>query len=94
MVCRVLGYPISYEIVKMLLEHKSMTFNEITDRVKRSNSTICYHMSKLRYAHIVRYEKTPAGTAYWIKYPQEVKSIVKACEIMVKRVTERIETDY
>ena len=94
LVCRVLGYPVSYEIVKMLIENRSMTFNDIVGKFKRSKSTICYHMSKLRYTHIVRYEKTPAGTVYWIKYPKEVKAIMKACEGMVERVTKRIETDY
>jgi predicted transcriptional regulator len=94
LVCRVLGYPVSYEIVGMLLKNKAMTFNGIAKKIKRSKSTICYHLSKLRYAHVIRYEKTKQGTVYWIKYPKEVGAIMNACEGMVKRVTRGIETDY
>jgi len=94
LVCRVLGYPVSYKIVAMLLKNRSMSFNDIVREVKRSNSTVCYHLTKLRHAHVVRYEKTSRSTLYWIKYPKEVRAIMKACEGMVKRVIKGVETDY
>lgn len=94
LVCRVLGYPVSYKIVAMLLKNRSMSFNDIVGKVKRSNSTICYHLTKLRHAHVVRYEKTSRRTVYWIKYPKEVGAIMNACEGMVKRITKGIETDF
>ena len=34
-ICRVLGYPISYAIVKMLLDRQSMSFADIVHAVKR-----------------------------------------------------------
>ena len=94
LVCRVLGYPVSYKIVAMLLKNKNMAFSDIVDKIRRSNSTTCYHLTKLRHAHVVRYEKTMKGTVYWIKYHKEVSAIMNACEGMVERVTKRIETDY
>ena len=92
-VCRVLGYPISYAIVKMLLERRSMSFADIVHAVKRSKSTVCGHLTKLRLAHVVRYEKNDRETIYWIKYPKHVQSILDACESMVKRVSQRIDRD-
>jgi hypothetical protein len=94
LVCTVLGYPVSYKIVAMLLKNRSMAFSDNLGKVRRSNSTICYHLTKLRYAHVIRYEKTAKGTVYWIKYPKEVRAIMNACEGMVERVTKRIESDY
>jgi predicted transcriptional regulator len=94
LVCRVLSYPVSYEIVVLLLKNKRMTFRDIVGQIRRSDSTICYHLSKLRHSHVIRYNKTKNGTVYWIKYPKEVRAIMQACEVMVKRVTRRLETDY
>jgi predicted transcriptional regulator len=92
-ICRVLGYPISYAIVKMLLERRAMGFADIVHAVKRSKSTVCGHLTKLRLAHVVRYEKNGRETRYWIKYPKYVRVILDACESMVKRVSQRLDQD-
>jgi predicted transcriptional regulator len=94
MVCRVLGYPISYAIVKMLSENGKMVFKDIMKKVKRSKSTVCFHLTKLRMANIVRYEKKGTETIYWIKYPRETHVLLDACESMVKRIVQRIEEDF
>lgn len=62
-------------------------------RLKRSKSTVCFHMTKLRMANIVRYEKMGKETIYWIKYPKKVKAVMDVCESMVKRTTQRIDKD-
>ena len=93
-ICRVLGYPISYAIVKMLFEDGEMTLSNIVKRVGRSKSAVCFHMAKLRMANIVRYEKKGKETIYWIKYPRHVQVILEACESMVKRTTQGIEKDF
>jgi DNA-binding transcriptional ArsR family regulator len=93
-ICRVLGYPISYAIVKMLSESGEMGFKDLLKNVKRSKSTVCFHMTKLRMANIVRYEKKGTETMYWIKYPRETKALLDACESMVKRIVQRIEKDF
>ena len=94
MICRVLGYPISYAIVKMLSESGEMTFKDLLKKVKRSKSTVCFHMTKLRMANIVRYEKKGAETIYWVKYPKETNAFLESCESMVKRIVQRIEKDF
>lgn len=55
-ICRILSYPISYAIVKMLLEKGEMDLDSIAARVKRTKPTVCCHLTKLRLANIVRYE--------------------------------------
>ena len=94
LICRVLGYPISYAIVKMLSDSGEMAFKDLLKKVKRSKSTVCFHMTKLRMANIVRYEKKGKETVYWIKYPEETNAFLDACESMVKRIVQRIETDF
>jgi len=93
MLCRAISYPISYGIVKMLLEKGRLSFKEIASNVKRTKSVVCFHLTKLRMANIIRYEKKGKETTYWIKYPKEVAAIMTAIESMVKRVTQRIEKD-
>ncbi len=93
-ICRVIGYPISYAIVKMLSENGKMGFKDILKRVKRAKSTVCFHMTKLRMANIVRYDKEGKETTYWIKYPEQVKAILDACESMVLRATKRLDNDF
>ncbi len=92
-VCRVLGYPISYAIVKMLLEKGKMNLESIAVRVKRTKPTVCCHLTKLRLANIVRYEKSGRNTHYWIKYPKEVKRLLDACETFVNRSSRRLDKD-
>ena len=92
-ICRALGYPISYAIVKLLLEHDRLTLSDVVTQVKRTKQTACFHLTKLRMLNIVRYEKENNQTYYWIKYPAHVRSIVNACESFVKRTTKRIERD-
>lgn len=94
MICRVLGYPISYAIVKMLSDSGEMAFKDLLEKVQRSKSTLCFHLTKLRIANIVRYEKRWSDTIYWIKYPEETRVFLDACESMVNRIIRRIETDF
>ncbi len=92
-ICRVLSYPISYAVTKMMLERGSMTFDEIVNEVGRSKSTVCTHLSKLRLANIVRFEKIGRQTTYWIKYPEEVGQFVAGCENLVDRVSQKLQED-
>lgn len=92
--CRILGYPITYAIVKMLLEHGPLELDDIVKEVKRAKNTVCEHLSKLKLANIVRYEKEHGKTVYFIKYPKELKTFFDSCEKLVKRATKGLETDY
>jgi DNA-binding transcriptional regulator GbsR (MarR family) len=93
-ICRVLGYPITYAIVKLLLEEGPMELSGIVQEVKRAKNTVCEHLTKLKIANIVRFEKKHGKTIYFIKYPKELKTFFKSCETLVKRTTKRLETDY
>jgi DNA-binding transcriptional regulator GbsR (MarR family) len=92
-VCRVLGYPITYAIVKELLERGPMELDDIVKIVRRAKNTVCTHLSKLKMANIVRFDKKQKRTVYWIKYPPDVSGFFDACEKLVKRTTERIDRD-
>jgi predicted transcriptional regulator len=93
-ICRVLGYPISYGIVKLLLQNGKMELGEIATRVERSKQATCSQLTKLRLANIVRYEKKRNATMYWIKYPRETEQLLSACEVMVQRISRRLDKDY
>jgi DNA-binding transcriptional ArsR family regulator len=93
-VFRILGYPIRYAIVKMLLEHGPLGLDDIVKHVGRAKNTVCEHLSKLKLANIVRYEKERGRTIYFIKYPEELTILLEACEKLVKRSTKGLETDY
>lgn len=92
-ICRVLSYPISYAVTKMLLERGSMTFDEIVNEVGRAKPTVCNHLSKLKLANIVRYDKKRRQTTYWIKYPEAVNELMSACEQLVDRISQKLQED-
>ena len=92
-ICRVLSYPISFAIAKMLLERGSMSFDEIVKEVGRAKPTVCNHLSKLKLANIVRYDKKWRQTTYWIKYPEEVSELMSACEQLVDRTSQKLQED-
>ncbi len=94
LICRTVGYPISYAIVKLLLEDGPMELGQIVSRVERSKATVCNHLAKLKLANIVRYEKEWRKTTYWIKYPEKVRKFLHACEDLVERATRRIRKDF
>ena len=93
MICRVLGYPISYGIVKLLLEKGKLDLDSISAYVRRSRQATCAQLTKLRLANIVRYEKKGLRTLYWIKYPTEVTRFLDDCETLVKRMSRRLDKD-
>ncbi len=93
-ICRVLGYPISYGIVKLLLKNGKMNLKAITKSAKRSEATVCYHLTKLRLANLVRYEKEGRNTIYWIKYLQHTKELLDISERLAVRISQRLDRDF
>jgi predicted transcriptional regulator len=93
-ICRTLGYPISYGIIKLLLENEKLDLKTIARHVKRSKQATCSQLTKLRMANLVRYEKKGRSTTYWIKYPEEVKQFLDTCELLVERTTKRLDKDF
>ena len=93
-ICRIFGYPITYAIVKLLLEKGPKDLDEIVNEVKRAKNTVCEHLSKLRLVNIVRYEKKQGKTVYFIKYPNELEAFFDTCESLVRRTAKGLDTDY
>jgi len=94
LICRVMGYPITYAIVRMLLENGPTLLEEIVRRVGRSKGTVCNHLVKLKLANLVRYDKKGHKTIYWLKYPKEIEKFLHICEKLVERTTRRIKQDF
>ncbi|MGB9722064.1 MAG: ArsR/SmtB family transcription factor [bacterium] len=93
-ICRVLSYPIAYAIVRLLLDKGPLDLNTIVRAVNRKKSTVCGHLSKLRLANIVRYDKQWRKTVYFVKYPEEINDFMKACEKVVERTSRRLKKDF
>ncbi len=94
LICRVLGYPISYGIVKLLLGKGRMSLAEISKEVGRSKAAVCFQLTKLRLANIIRYERIGQKSLYWVKYPDEVQKIFDACDLLVARISRRLDKDF
>jgi predicted transcriptional regulator len=93
MICRVLSYPISYGIVKLLLEKGRMELDTIAAYVKRSRQATCSQLTKLRLANIIRYDRKGHHTIYWIKYPKEIKQLLDDCKRLVARISQRLDKE-
>ncbi len=90
-VARALGEPSKYAIIDLLLKHGPLNVNEIVKKVRRSQSTVSHHLSKLRSLEIVRYEAKADGVYYWIKYPQELRTILRSLKIFIRRTQKGLE---
>lgn len=93
-ICRVFSYPICYAIARLLLEHGPMGLDDVVKEVRRSKSTVCHHLVKLRFANIVRFDKVRYDTKYWIKYPDELRIFFQSCDRFVDRITSRLKKDF
>jgi len=59
--CRVLGNPKTYEIVRTLAEEGEASPSDLTHSLGRSYSTICIHLRHLREIDVVRSRKERKG---------------------------------
>ncbi|UCG92377.1 MAG: winged helix-turn-helix transcriptional regulator [candidate division WOR-3 bacterium] len=84
-VAKALGDPAKYTIIDLLLRHGPINVIEIAKNVHRSKSTVSHHLSKLKSLELVRYEAKIDGVYYWIKYPKELRAIVKSLKMFIKR---------
>ncbi len=92
-VARALGEPSKYSIVDVLFKHGPINVFEIARRVKRSKSTVSHHLSTLRSLEIVRYEAKNEGVYYWIKYPHELRDVIKSLKTFVERTQRGLVSD-
>lgn len=83
-ICRVLGNPTAYEILKVLSKSRKRP-SEIAADFGLSLPTTCAALRSLRQLDLVRYETTREGRLYFIK-DETVLSAMNQIEYLVKRI--------
>lgn len=86
-VCRVLGNPTAYEILKTLAKEK-MRPHEIARDFGLSLPTICVALRSLRQLDLVRYEAIRGGKVYFIK-DETILAILDLLEHLITRLKTR-----
>ena len=86
-ICRVLGNPTAYQIVKLLTKGQQ-TPSAIAEKLRLSLSTISTVLRHLRQIDLVRYENLRDGKVYSIK-DDAIVSILEQLEMLVKRLRSR-----
>ncbi len=76
--CRLLGNPVAFAIVRALAENDEMSPGSVANAVGRSVSRVSHILAALRLAEVVRYETEGRRTRYRLKHPREVRQILKA----------------
>ena len=86
-ICRVLGNPTAYQILKTLTRSRK-TPSAIAGELKLSLPTISIALRHLRQIDLVRYENLREGKVYFIK-DDIIASILNQLEVLVKRLRSR-----
>lgn len=76
--CRVLGNPLAYSLVWRLVQNGTQTPSDLAGALRRSIHTISHTLGKLRLAEVVRFERSGRQAKYRLKYPEEIKFVLKA----------------
>lgn len=92
-VAKALGDPAKYAIIDYLIKNGPANVSEIAEAIHRHIATASYHLAKLRNLEIVRYEVKTDGVYYWIKYPNELRAVMKTLENFVMRTLKRVNHD-
>ncbi|MHC5039473.1 MAG: ArsR/SmtB family transcription factor [Planctomycetota bacterium] len=82
-VCRILGNPKAYQILKELRKLGTATPSELAPRINRSQSTVCLHLKTLREVHLVRYQRAGKNTLYRLKN-RHVGALIDRLESLVQ----------
>jgi DNA-binding transcriptional ArsR family regulator len=86
-ICRVLGNPTAYQIVKLLMRG-GRTPSAVAAKLKLSVTTVSTVLRHLREIDLVRYENLREGKIYSIK-DDAVETILGELETLVKRLRNR-----
>ena len=76
--CRLLGNPVVYRILVLLVQEGPLSPATLADMTGRSVQTVSGHLAKLRTADVVRYETAGGQTRYWVKHLEEIKAVLEA----------------
>lgn len=86
-ICRVLGNPTAYQILKSLVED-SKTPSIIAEELRLSLPTVSTALRNLRQIDLVRYENKKEGKVYSIK-DETITSMLALLEKLVKNIKTR-----
>jgi DNA-binding transcriptional ArsR family regulator len=81
--CRLLGNPVAFTVVSLLVDSKEMSTSETQERLAAAYRTSNI-LGALRLAELVRYETEGRHARYRLKYPREVRRILDALSGFVK----------
>jgi transcription initiation factor IIE alpha subunit len=76
--CRLLGNPVAYSIVAVLLDKREMTPTQIATAVGRSLGRVSNLLAALRLAEVVRYQAAGGHTKYRLKHASETRRLLRA----------------
>ena len=86
-ICRVLGNPTAYQIVKLLIQDRHAP-SAIAAKLKLSLPTVSICLRHLREIDLVRYENTAQGKIYSLKDETIVPALAQF-ELLVNRLRSR-----
>lgn len=86
-VCRALGNPVVYAVVRLLHDRGPMSPTKIADVVGRRLQTVSGHLATLRAADLVRYERRAGITRYWLKHDPETARLLAALADLVRQAS-------
>jgi predicted transcriptional regulator len=78
--CRVLGNPLAFSIVRLLVENKNISPSQIARGVGRSVSRVSHVLAALRMMEVVRYETNGKQASYRLKHPRQTRQVLAALE--------------
>ena len=82
--CRLLGNPVAFAVVELLLENKELNPSDIARAVGRSVQRVSTVLGALRLAEVVRYDTDGKRNRYRLKHPTEVRSVLASLSRFVK----------
>lgn len=85
--CRLLGNPVAFTVVRLLAEGKEMNTSAIAQAAGRSVSRISNILGALRLADVVRYETRGTSAQYRLKHSRETRKVLDALAAFVKSVS-------
>jgi DNA-binding transcriptional ArsR family regulator len=74
--CRLLGNPIAFAVVKLLMENKEQNPSEIARAVGRSVPRVSNVLGALRLADVVRYDSDGKRNYYRLKHRGEIRQVL------------------
>jgi len=76
--CRLLGNPLAFAIVRLLTKNNDVNTSQIARAVGRSVSRVSHVLAALRMTEVVRYQIDGKQARYRLKHPREIRQILKA----------------